>query len=296
MSIRYREPLKINSQGKQPRDKIRLPFRLTMQSCYVGIIIGGLSLLMNLAFAAQDRRELHAVTLDYPPYQFIENGTVSGIAVEIIREAAKRTQIGRVNFSFYPWKRALLMTKMGKSDLVFNAGKNKRRQQWGHYVETTLINQQYVLFKRKQADISLNANLEKIQDLSITIRRGYLYGEGRFKNAIEKGAFKNILLSNSIKQSIAMLLSHKTDLIIGDYLPMIYYLKKHRLLDNKDIVKAAKRKKTKVKLFWPTYVVFSKKFMPKDYIKEFEQALRQMKNDGTYQAIFTQYTNALTDK
>lgn len=98
---------------------------------------------------------LRAATLIYPPYEYLEKGQPAGIATELIHEVSKR--IGyKVTFDFFPWKRAVAMVEHGEYDLLFNAGKNRARQQWGRYVDSVLILQEYVLFKRKERPITIN--------------------------------------------------------------------------------------------------------------------------------------------
>ena len=243
------------------------------------------------SFAFDKHRVLEAATLEYPPYQYIENNQAKGIAVEIIKEAIRRTGVNGVNFSFYPWNRAVLMTKTGHSDILFNAGKNKERQQWGEYVESTLIQQKYVLFKIKDSSFSVSPDLNNEQDLIIAIRLGYLYGSGKFRQSIDTGKFKNVIFSKSTEQSVAILLSKKADLFVGDYLPVMHYLKKNGLLDKIDIVSELGTTDILVVLKWPTYILFSKKTISKQYVDEVNTVMEQMKLDGTYQRIYSKYVN-----
>ncbi len=226
---------------------------------YISIFI--LSCLMTAESYAFDKdRPLLAATLNYPPYQYIENGEPKGIAVEIITEAIRRTGVKQVIFNFYPWKRAVHLTQSGQSDILFNAGKNDARQQWGEYIESTLILQRYVLFKKSDSSIKVNAKFDNVNNSLIAIRLGYLYGSGPFRQALDSDKFGGITLSNSTQQSVDLLLGGRVDLMVGDYLPVMRYIKKQALHDKIDIVKDPnKNVDNMVVLTWPTFIVFSKK-------------------------------------
>jgi polar amino acid transport system substrate-binding protein len=239
-------------------------------------------------------RVIDAVTLDYPPYEYLDNGQPAGLAVEIIQEAIKRTGASGVNFSFLPWKRAVKFTQLGRSDLLFNAGKNEERQQWGLYVDSTLINQTYVLFKRKDSNISVNPNFDNVKDHSIAIRAGYLYGSGAFRTAIDNDRFDYVMQSDSTDQSVRQLLEERVDLFVGDYLPVMHYIKENMLTDRIDIVHEPGSDKHMVVLEWPTYLLFSKKRVTEQYVQQVNDAMKEMKADGSYSKIYDKYTAQLS--
>ncbi|MDE1463736.1 substrate-binding periplasmic protein [Spartinivicinus poritis] len=237
-----------------------------------------------------DNRYITAATLQYPPYEYSENDIPKGLAIDIIREIFKRTTPTReVKFYFYPWARAVIQVKTGKNDILFNAGKNKTRQQWGRYVNSTLILQQYALFTRKGSNISLTSDLLNTQQYSIGIRRGYLYGSGALRQALDKGKFKTIYKTDSVEQSVHMLLAGRTDFFVADIIPTLYYLRKQALIDKLEMIKTPNNKNLIV-LEWPTYLLFSKKNFSKKFVANVEAILNNMKKDGTYSSIYQHYT------
>ena len=259
-------------------------------------LIGYLSLFIFGCFifgegnAFEKDRPLKAATLDYPPYQYLENGEPKGIAVEIIQEALRRTGVSQVVFEFYPWNRSVYLVRSGNSDLLFNAGKNAARQQWGDYVESTLILQKYVLFKRKELTIQVNAQFDNVFNNNIAIRLGYLYGSGVFRQALEGGKFGEIFYSNSTKQSIDLLLGKRIDFFVGDYLPIMHFINKNNLMDRVDVVKESQdHSKNMEVLIWPTYILFSKKNIKNEYVNEVNSALQKMKADGYVERVLDKY-------
>jgi len=246
------------------------------------------------ALSQQDAQaQFDASTLHYPPYEYLEEGTPKGIAIELIRQAIKRVGDQTIDFNFYPWRRAVNSVQHGDTDMLFNAGKSEARQEWGHYVESTLILQNYVLFKRKASSIQINANFDNAKKFPIAVRTGYLYGTGLFRNALDRGQFSYVVQSETSMQSIDLLLNKRVDVFVGDYLPVMHYISKHNLEDQIDIVKEVGTYRNMSVLLWPTYLVFSKKRVSEAYVSKVTQALEGMKADGSYYAVFEKYRESL---
>jgi len=236
---------------------------------------------------AEDNNLITASTLNYPPYEYIENGQAKGMAVDLIREAMRRVGKDRVEFNFYPWKRAVHMVQHGRSDILFNAGKNQARQEWGYYVDSVLIQQSYVLFKRRSDSFNVEKDFNDVQDKSIAIRRAYLYGSGAFRESLDNKKFMNILYSDSTQQSVDMLLYNRVDMFVGDLLPVLYYINQQKLNDQIDIVNHD-GKRLEV-LSWPTYILFSKQRVTPKFVTAVNAAMESMKRDGSFQKIIDSY-------
>ncbi len=244
------------------------------------------------SFSFDKNRPLQAATLIYPPYQYLENGEPKGIAVEIIREAVKRTGVKQVNFKFYPWNRAVYSTQFGQSDILFNAGKNEARQLWGQYIDSTLILQKYLLFKRRDVAIQVNPNFSNVNNRSIAIRLGYLYGTGPFRQALDGNKFSEVVHSNSTQHSVDLLLGGRVDFFVGDRLPVMHYLKEHKLHDKIDVIKETDNPAHNMQVLeWPTYILFSKKTIASEYVNEVNAAMESMRKDGFIQDVIKKYGN-----
>lgn len=230
-----------------------------------------------------------ASTLHYPPYEYMEEGEAKGIVIDIINEVIKRSRAEGINYTFYPWRRAVNSVEFGDSDLLFNAGKNEARKAWGYYVDSPLVTQHYVLFKRKTSDLIINRNFDNVKNVPIAIRTGYLYGSGMFRDALDQGRFSYIVQSETTMQSIDLLLNKRVDIFVGDYLPVMHYIKEKGLEEQIDIVKKAGSDEHNIVLEWPTYIIFSKRKVSKDYVDQIDMILDDMKSDGSYMQYFHKY-------
>lgn len=235
---------------------------------------------------------LRAVTLDYAPYEYSDDGEAKGIAVDIIKEATNRIDGVEVRFEFLPWSRAVYKLKEGEADVLFNAGVNDERKQWGNYGKNILIDQTYYLFKRKSSRFLIDPELSGTKQISIGIRLGYLYGSGLFRQAIDEGRFLRVELTKSTKMSIDMLLGGRIDTFVGDYLPTMDFIKKNGLESLIDIVKNSEQPQQNLTvLTWPTYLLFNKKSVPLDIIDKIDAAMEQMRIDGTIDLIYARYSD-----
>ncbi len=227
-------------------------------------------------------------TLDYPPYQYRENNMIKGLAVDIIKESLQRLGHG-IDITFLPWKRAVLSVKKGKYDILFNAGKNDRRQKWAYYVEHPLIWQKYVFLAKKDSKIQLNKNFSNANNLRLGVRNGYLYGQGRLRKAMDQKHFREIIGVDSSRQSILLLNRNRVDLIVADYSVIAFELNRMGLADKVKVINDQETKAPLIALSWPTYMVLSKKTIPRNLKYQLEETLKKMEEDGTIKSIISKY-------
>ncbi|GLO63661.1 hypothetical protein MACH09_41690 [Vibrio sp. MACH09] len=250
-----------------------------------------LCLLSNRIGATSVPNIIRASTLEYAPYVYTVDGEAKGIAIDIIKEAFRRSSNAtEVEFKFYPWKRALHSVKCGKRDLLFNAAKSKAREEWGTYTKTELISQRYVLFKKKDSDVSVNPDFSNTVTYSIGVRAGYFYGTGTFSDALESNKFFGIEYTNSTKQSVDMLLGGRIDMFVGDYLPVMRYLKENDLINLIDIVQSPTQiDQDMIILTMPNYLLFNKKNITREFVESIDKIMLEMKRDETYRKIYLSY-------
>ncbi|MCP4597582.1 ABC transporter substrate-binding protein [Neptuniibacter sp.] len=245
-------------------------------------------MLCSSAVAAEKNPEvILATTLHYPPYEYREDGKPKGLAVDIVKEALHRVGVEQIEFRFFPWKRAVFVTEHGERDLLFNAGKNEPRKKWGYYVDSVLIQQSYVLFKRKTDQFGVKPDFSNVDDKDISIRAGYLYGSGAFRQALDSHRFHKVELANSTEQSVRQLLNERVDMFVGDLLPVMFYLQEKGLEDKIDIV-LHQGERMEV-LSWSTYLLFSKLRVSPEFVEQVRLAMEQMKADGTFDSIVSKY-------
>jgi len=225
-------------------------------------------------------------TLENPPLAYTdENGDITGVLVEGIREAVRRTG-HEVEFRIDPWKRVLKEVAEGNADAAFNAGLTKERQAWGLYNESVLIDETYVFFANEP--MALSRELEEVAELRVGTQLGYYYGE-RFDQMLKDPPFRTLEVAQTIPHSLTLLRADRTNVFIGDLLPTLFYLKELGLEDEIHIVREKESGLPLVVSSSPTYVAFSRRRVDPDYVQDFDQALRSVKADATFDAILEKY-------
>lgn len=233
-----------------------------------------------------EAKPIRMLTLENPPLEFTNaDGEVTGIVVDLIHEASKRTN-REVTIQIYPWKRVINEVAKGNADGAFNAGKTLERQSWGRYHSTALIDETFVFFARQP--LALSPNLEEASQLDVGTQLGYFYGE-RFEQIVRDSPFKSMLEVSTIEHNLRLLMGRRTDVFIGDLLPTLYYIKALGLEGQIHIVREKASGKPLTVSVSPTYVAFSRKTVDQAYVDRFNQALDEIKADGTYSRIFDRY-------
>ncbi|MCP4050890.1 MAG: transporter substrate-binding domain-containing protein [bacterium] len=119
--------------------------------------------------------------VDFPPYEFEENGKPSGMLVEIVKTIFEKADIP-LKLKFLPFKRAYEYTKNGTIDGLFNFYKTEKRLEFFDYTDPVIENP-LVFFVRKDTIIEFNT-FKDLKGLKIGVMRGYTYGTDFDENTL----------------------------------------------------------------------------------------------------------------
>lgn len=101
----------------------------SMKSHATALFAGAMMGLFGLSSAAQERAPIRLATQILPPYQMIENGEMSGIAVDRVRCALDKMS-QPYELHMMDWSTAQLMTENGDMDGFFVASQNSARERF----------------------------------------------------------------------------------------------------------------------------------------------------------------------
>ena len=240
-----------------------------------GII--GLFFFLLLANKSLAQETLILTDTIWPPYQYEENGQITGIAIDIVQEAAQRLGY-TLEIQTLPWKRALRNAEIGDADGVLSALFTQERAQYLYYTSEPLFEVRTVMFTLKESPLTQLSSLEDLKGQRIGMVSGYSYGE-EFDNfpGLQKYACKDdaVLVQNLSKSRIDVAVAHEfvfkfasRQLGLQDRFKEVYTLSQY-----------------------PSYLTFSKTLGEKgqQLVKDFDQVLREMKNSGRIEAIINSY-------
>lgn len=224
--------------------------------------------------------DLVLVAADSRPTAYIENGKPTGILVDVVTEAFRRSGQS-VKIQLMPWARCLVEARDGKVDGIFSVFRLPEREAFLAYTNVPVITQVEVLFAHADSDIRFDGNLAKLAHAKIGVILGTSYGP-EIDSLLKSGVWHQVTDTNSVESLVAMLSAKRIELA-----PSYRYV----FLD------AAKRASAMDKIqeltppvqSIPSYLAFNKK---RDYTKtiaEFDKALVSMKADKSFDAIFAKY-------
>ncbi|MBW0147659.1 substrate-binding periplasmic protein [Marinobacter arenosus] len=115
---------------------------------------------------------LEVVTTQYPPFEFVENGTLHGQDVATVRTVLEH--MGFVpRFRVLPWARAELMVRNGDADLLFSLTASPQRERY--YLFTNPISTaRDVFYARKSANVSWSS-FNDLAGLRLGVSASYSY-------------------------------------------------------------------------------------------------------------------------
>jgi polar amino acid transport system substrate-binding protein len=213
---------------------------------------------------------------DYPPYEYVEDGEVKGINLDIIREAFKRMGISPY-FEPRPWKRALFQLKAGEILALSSGFKSEKRMRFAYFPDAPLGMETNMVIVRSDRGIVVDS-LDDLRSITIGVVREYLYGEpfDSMKGLRQKKG-------KSSQQLLSMLLEGRIDAAIGNKAVFRYLAEKQGKLDQIKFIHEVSSE--------PLYLMFSVKHGSKarNLARDFGAAVNEMIKDGTFAAIEAKY-------
>jgi len=225
-------------------------------------------------------KTLRLVTLEYPPYEYTEDGQLKGLAVEVIKRTFKTMQ-QPITIEVLPWARAMRYIRDGSRDAVFTAFKNPERERFADFSKQVLMQQAVSLFVRKDSQIEYDGELNKLNQYSLGVVRKISYGL-ILDTAIKNDTFRRVEEANEGTQNFGLLLNQRVDMVASTKFGGYHILR--QLKRNEDV------KELPVSIQnLPSYIAFSKVRKLTKLRDEFDLALIRLKESGEYQKLIDDY-------
>lgn len=225
-------------------------------------------------------KTIRLVTLEYPPYEYTQDGQLKGLAVDVIRRTFKEMN-QPITIEVLPWARAMRYIKEGNRDAIFTAFKNPERERFADFSNQVLMQQSVSLFVRKDSEITFEGDLRELDAYSLGVVRKISYGL-KLDNAIKTDTFKQVEEANEGTQNFGLLLKKRVDMVASTKYGGYHILKK---LDRESDVKELPISVQSL----PSYIAFSKERKLTQLRDEFDKTLARLKQSGEYQKIIDDY-------
>ena len=233
-----------------------------------------LILVLVLFTSGVCRAEFTIMTEELPPFNYTENGEVTGFSSEIVLEICERVGHAKT-INMLPWKRAYQAIQNEENQALFSTTRTPQREElfkWvGPIYEPTIV-----FFAKQGSDLAIQS-----LDDAMTVSRIGTYLEDAEESLLKEAGFKNLISVGDDFLNPKKLILGRIDLWISGDLEGVYKAKKAGLDSDKiTIVYEIKKKEY--------YIAFSKN-APDEEVQTWQAALDAMKQDGTYQEILDKY-------
>lgn len=186
-----------------------------------------LSFFSVVSFAkAQDKPYIFC-TQELPPFATNKAGKLgSGIVPDAAKLVA--AELGwKYYIQFFPWNRALQMSKFGECDAIFPILKNPDREKWLNFPEEAVLLQGQAFFVLKDSPIQYDGNLEKFvkdKKTMFGVTKGKSYSQ-KFDVFWTGGQIPKLETSISSEQTVPKLLAKRFDVLVENREVAVYWLK-----------------------------------------------------------------------
>lgn len=231
---------------------------------------------------------IRIVTEEYPPYNYTENGKVTGCSTEIVNEVLKRLGMN-VKIEVYPWARSYQYAQNIENVLIYSIKKTPQRAGLFKWVGKIAPRELWIFKLKDRQDIKI----KKFDDLKKYLVSALIENASTHE-LINKGfkKSKNLDLVSSHAIMIKKLFKKRADLVPFNPLELLYRINKIR--KEKDELFQNIKYSDCEKVFLLTekgeqyYMAFSKK-TPDEIVKKFRNTLNEVRIDGTIDKILSNY-------
>lgn len=241
-------------------------------------ILVALFLLVFPALVKADMQSIDIVCDDWPPYQTVYGDNIDGFSTKVVTTVFDRMSVQVSSISSFPWKRAMKMMKEGSVDALFSSNFTKDRTIFAHYPEEQIIDAPWVMWVREGSELSYKS-FEDLKGKRVGLVLGYSYTP-ELLAYVEK--HNNYELVASDEQNFRKLNANRLDYIVAE------------LGNGRHIINILGLEGIKPLLKNPVktdglYMIFNKKNVSKEFVDEFSEELRLLKQEPLYKILHDTY-------
>lgn len=169
-------------------------------------------LLIATCFSVYANDDIHVVTEELKPFNYLENNQVKGSSTKIVRKVLKEAGLTS-SIQVLPWARSYAMAQHQENVLIYTINRTPEREskfKWLGMVNA--ISQNSFMYKLKSNNKVTVNSIEDAKKYSVGVSLGSVNHE-----KLKSEGFEKISAVSQLNQSIKMLLRNRVDLIVGSY-------------------------------------------------------------------------------
>ncbi len=213
------------------------------------------------------------MTEEYPPFNYTEDGKLTGLATEVLLEVAKK--VGHpVDIEVLPWARAYGTIQKKEGQILYSMTRTEAREDLFKWVGPVATNK-WVMFAKKGSGLSVGSldDAKKVKAIGT-------YKDDAAETFLKEQGFANLDSVIDDEQNVPKLMAGRIQLWIVGELQGIYKAKGKGVSDQ--LEKVLDVKDTQL------YIAFSKN-TPDEVIVKWQAAMDEMKADGSYDTLVKKY-------
>jgi len=250
-----------------------------MKRMILGVVI---ALLVSAAAAFAESVYVPVVVLDpWPPYIAGDNGETprSGIFLDLAKELFNRVDTG-YKMTLYPWNRCIKMIEDGDADILFGVTKTAEREAIMEYTIPLFINAVSIFYDKTKFPNGIKwETFDDLKKYKIGVVRGYNNGKpfNEFMSTI------HVDESESEMKGLEKLLIGRMELFVCYGPSASFWISKRDQF--KDVLVKADRDIDALEF----HLGISKKSELVKVIDLIDKAIKEMKDDGTFDKIMSKW-------
>lgn len=250
--------------------------------------------MLNSAFAYNPKVNVTIYGDDaYPPYSYVQKGEIKGIYVDILAAAFTRMPHYSVTIEPLPWKRGLKMLQVGEGFALFPPYYYSDRRSYISPYSEPILKEEVVVMCRPETIVNRRTQNwpADYHDLTIGVNESYALGGNAFWQAIAQGDML-IKEAKSNRASMTNLYKHRIDCYMNDRLSILWELK---LMKDEGMIEQdwtpviATSVSSEHGYLGYTHDPNNRFQFKEDFVLQFNQALKEIKTDGTMNNILDAY-------
>ncbi len=235
-----------------------------------------LSFFMGIAYAQDlnSRVKLKIYTEDSPPGNYLDDGKLTGLSVDVIREILDRLKLPD-NIDVVPWARGYNLALTQPNVALFSTTRLPQREELFKWVGP-LYTQTWGFYGKKGS----NLQIDSLDDAKKVTRIGTYYKDAKEQFLKGKG-FTNLISANKNISNIKRIMEGKLNLWVSSDFNMHYLAQQAGVdPDQLELVFAFRDVKN--------YIAFSI-LTSDDLVNTWQRTLDEIKRNGTYKKISKKY-------
>jgi ABC-type amino acid transport substrate-binding protein len=244
-----------------------------MKKLFLGISLIGL-LCVSLFISNAAAGTYTILTEDYPPFNYTEDGNLTGLSTEVMFEILNRVKHPK-EIKVKLWSEAYEQTMKNSNCILYSMTRTKERQDSFKWVGPVAPNR-VVFYKKKGSDLKI-----KTLDDARKVGKIGTYKDSASDQFLKQEGFTNIVSAASDDENASKLFSGEIDLWIVGELTGIHKAKASGN-DPAGLEKALDVIETQL------YIAFNKE-TPDEEIAKWQKVLDEMKKTGIYKKIMSKY-------